>query len=626
VQDKNQQQDRFLETVLESLTHPFYVIDVNDYTVIMSNSAAGISRIASTATCYALTHKTDKPCDSEEHPCPLEIIKKTRKPVTVEHIHYDSDSNIRNVEVHGFPVFDSEGNVFQMIEYCLDVTDRKQTEEALHRSEERYSLAQRAANIGSWDWDIQTGELVWSEQIEPMFGFSKGKFVGTYQAFLDCVHPQDRQFVVDSVDACVEQGQDYSIEHRIVWPDGTVRWVSEKGDVTRDKSGKAIRMLGVVQDITEHKKAEEQINNLAKFPTENPYPVLRISEQGKIIYANNSSIDLLKYWDRKLGENIPEDWQTAIKDSLKTRRHLFKEVNLGDSVVSFAIAPVPAGRYANIYGRDITEYRRVEQELKKINEQLELRVKERTEQLQETVEDLRKEVKERLQAESKLIDNQNKLRDLSTELIAVEERERRNTAAQLHDSIGQLLALSKKELGALVKNAPESIRNKLEHIWELVRQSVEQTRNLTFELSSTTLYTVGLEAAIEELAEKFSEAEGFNCCFSGCKQCKDLDEKMQILLYRAVRELLINVAKHSDAQNAEISTERINNDIRILVSDDGIGFDVSELDGRKGQLSGFGLFSLQERLANIGGKLKIESKIGQGTKVAITVPLKQKIN
>jgi PAS domain S-box-containing protein len=135
----------------------------------------------------------------------------------------------------------------------------KQAYEALQLSEQRYALAQRAANIGSWDWNIVTGDLHWSDRVEPLFGYAPGQFGATYAAFLKCVHPDDRRHVVDSVNASVEQGGDYAIEHRIVWPDGTVRWVAETGDVIRDEQGKAIRMLGIVQDITERKDAEDAL-------------------------------------------------------------------------------------------------------------------------------------------------------------------------------------------------------------------------------------------------------------------------------------------------------------------------------------------------------------------------------
>jgi len=163
------------------------------------------------------------------------------------------------------------------------IIERVEVGESLKHREERYELAQRAAHIGSWDWDIRTGGLVWSEQIEPMFGFNHGEFGVTYESFLDCVHPEDRQKVIDSVNACVEEGKDYAIEHRIIWPDGTVHWVSETGDVIRGEDRKAIRMLGVVQDITKRKNAEEALrkarDELEQKVEERTAELVRLNEQ-----------------------------------------------------------------------------------------------------------------------------------------------------------------------------------------------------------------------------------------------------------------------------------------------------------------------------------------------------------
>jgi len=117
--------------VLESLAYPFYVIDINDYTIKIANSAARLGNPSGNTTCYALSHKSSKPCVGAEHLCPVEEVKKTRQPLVVEHTHYDRDGNIRNVEVHACPIFDNEGNVVQLIEYCLDITGRKRAEEAL---------------------------------------------------------------------------------------------------------------------------------------------------------------------------------------------------------------------------------------------------------------------------------------------------------------------------------------------------------------------------------------------------------------------------------------------------------------------------------------------------------------
>jgi sigma-B regulation protein RsbU (phosphoserine phosphatase) len=121
----------FLRRALDSLPYPFYVIDASDYTIKLANSAAGFGRLSKTSTCYALTHNTDIPCCSPEHPCPLRTIKETKQPVTVEHLHFGKDGKPVDVEVHAFPIFDQEGNVSHIAEYILDITKRKQAEGAL---------------------------------------------------------------------------------------------------------------------------------------------------------------------------------------------------------------------------------------------------------------------------------------------------------------------------------------------------------------------------------------------------------------------------------------------------------------------------------------------------------------
>jgi PAS domain S-box-containing protein len=179
-----------------------------------------------------------------------------------------------------------------------EISERQQAEEALKRSQERYALAQRAANIGSWDWDIGSGDLYWSDQIEPMFGFGRGQFAASYEAFLESVHPEDRQRVMEAVDASVETGVGYAIEHRIVWPDGTVRWVSETGDVIRGEDGQAVRMLGIVQDITARRQAgqtlRESEEKFREAAEQSPNMVF-INLRGRVVYANRKCEELMGY-------------------------------------------------------------------------------------------------------------------------------------------------------------------------------------------------------------------------------------------------------------------------------------------------------------------------------------------
>jgi two-component sensor histidine kinase/HAMP domain-containing protein len=133
-EEKIKQQNEFLNNVLSSLTHPFYIIDANNYKVKMANPAAEFGKLSGESTCYALTHQRDKPCEDIEHPCVIKKIKETGNPVTVEHIHYDGEGNPLNNEVHGYPIFDDGGNITYVIEYNIDITSRKKAEKEIRNS------------------------------------------------------------------------------------------------------------------------------------------------------------------------------------------------------------------------------------------------------------------------------------------------------------------------------------------------------------------------------------------------------------------------------------------------------------------------------------------------------------
>ncbi|MBW7992881.1 MAG: PAS domain-containing protein, partial [Planctomycetes bacterium] len=136
-----QEQNEFLNNILESLTYPFYVININDYTVELANSTAKSKGLSETTTCYSLTHKRDTPCGGADDPCPIDEIKRTNKPVIMEHVHKDNDGNPRNVEVHGYPIFDRQGNITQIIEYSIDITERKRAEETIKTAYEELEQA-----------------------------------------------------------------------------------------------------------------------------------------------------------------------------------------------------------------------------------------------------------------------------------------------------------------------------------------------------------------------------------------------------------------------------------------------------------------------------------------------------
>lgn len=247
--------------------------------------------------------------------------------------------------------------------------------------------------------------------------------------------------------------------------------------------------------------------------------------------------------------------------------------------------------------RDISAHKRVEMALQNSRDELERRVAERTEQLT----------------------------SLTAELSLVEERERRLIATELHDQVGQTLILCKIKVSSLsLSLSDEKFDEIVEELKAHISQSIEEIRSLTFQLSPPLLYEVGFEAAVEWLCEEFEGKYGFHVEFSDDGRPKPLNEETSVALFQMVRELLINVAKHAEANSVKISVGTISNKIIVIIADDGVGFAKSDGFWYWSKKSGFGLFNIRQRIEHMGGEFVIESEIGNGTRVTLLLPLMER--
>ena len=226
------------------------------------------------------------------------------------------------------------------------------------------------------------------------------------------------------------------------------------------------------------------------------------------------------------------------------------------------------------------------------------------------------------QAEEKIVNYQRQLQSLTSELSLIEERERRNIATDLHDHVGQVLTLIGIKIDELHERVSSSACDPLvQEIRELIGQTIRSIRSLMFELSPPVLYDLGLEEAIEWLAEHFSQEHNLKIQVSKDEQPKPLKTEGNVILFQSVKELLFNIVKHAQATAVKISIQRACNDLRILVEDNGIGFNVNLIDHDHHKIKGLGLFSICERLEYSGGSMIIESNELQGTKITLLMPM-----
>jgi signal transduction histidine kinase len=205
----------------------------------------------------------------------------------------------------------------------------------------------------------------------------------------------------------------------------------------------------------------------------------------------------------------------------------------------------------------------------------------------------------------------------------IEERERHLIAADLHDFVGQNLAVLLFKLAALRKtlSSPE-VNAHLEEIRELIGRTIQYTRSLTVELSPPVLSELGFLAAVESLAEGTQKTHGIRISIADDGKLKQADDETRYLLFRIIRELLMNIVKHAQASAVKICLTRNDDIMHIAVEDNGVGFDAKKAAGRD---DGFGLFTIRERLKRMGGYFAVDSRPGLGTKVVLSVPLKPKL-
>ena len=349
-QEALRESGEFVQTVMNAIPDPTMVVD-RDYRVLLANEAAqklvgGVDPVAACMACYQVSHNRQIPCKGELYPCPLEIIARTKAPTRVVHTHYDAEGNAMIVEVNAAPIFDDKGEVIQIIQSCRDITERKRAEEEVADlakfPSENPNPVLRIGRDGTVLYGNDASAPVLEEwgrgQGEPLTG-------------------RWHRFVLDALDTARNLRAELRCGERILAL--TFAPVVDSGYVNV-----------YAHDVTERKRAEERAADLARFPAENPSPVLRIARSGDVLYFNDASGPLLKAWECGRGQPLTGRWQQLVLEALTSADARHAELECDGRVFSLTFSPVVESDYVNIYAHDITARRRAEQERRKLELQV----------------------------------------------------------------------------------------------------------------------------------------------------------------------------------------------------------------------------------------------------------------
>lgn len=473
--------------------------------------------------------------------------------------------------------------------------------------ENEYSLkeAGRMAKMGYWRYNKQTDTIIWSDTIHQIYGSDPKKSVPKIDVILSVFSEISRKKILDATINLNTKGIPFDIELQLTNLKNEKRWIRNIGEPLYNSENEIIGRRGVSQDITEQKIASNKIEKaeeMYRLLADNSNDLICLNEiDSTFKYISPSIKNLLGYEQldllgKKIFSLIHNDDLQPLKDEMKQKmfsgefstafsfRVRHKE---GHFIwLEFLSSPVYQKKNISYFvtsARDITQSVLAKQEIQEY---------------------------------------QKSLQKLTTEITVIEEKQKKKIASNIHDHLSQSLVISKMRINELKKKPQlKIIDDDLKFIELHISEALENSRKITYELSPPVLYQLGIIDALNWLFEDVEDTHKIKCRLNSNVTNIKLSDVKSILLYRSIQEVITNAIKYANASLITLDLTRNTLGVDIIVTDNGIGFDTSVLNSHHHSGSGFGLFTVRERIRNIRGTYTIVSEINTGTTVKFFIPL-----
>jgi len=481
-----------------------------------------------------------------------------------------------------------------------DITERKKAEEILLQSQARYRKAQSQGKLGHWELDLANMSLYLSDEIFSIYNLQPDSMTDGFDSLMEIIHPDDKAFFAKEMDAVLKSQKKMDIVHRIVRKNGDMLYIHEIAELEKNELGQPFRLIGMAQDITDQKMADEKLR--------------RSEHKYRLLFENNP----MPMWMSSIPElNILDVNESALKQYGYTREEFLRLNSMDlrpaeDNELLF----MDAGQNATTSGTSL-QWRHKKKDgtiiyVEIFNYQIIYEGK-------PVWLGLSIDITEKTKAEALLKKSYEDVRQLASHLQNVREEERAHMAREIHDELGQQLTGLKMDISWLVrkKDLDENLRDKkMKEVLTFIDGTVNTVRKLSAELRPSILDDLGLVEALEWWSNEFEKRAGITCNFQRPEYPLEVPSSLAIGLFRIYQESLTNVVRHAEATKVFARLEAENHQLILKITDDGKGFDTSNIGHKKT----LGLLGMKERTLMMGGSYEIKSQPGKGTTVTIAAP------
>ena len=497
----------------------------------------------------------------------------------------------------------ADGTVSGYICTTRDTTERKRIDEKLKRKQKMLVRTESIAHIGSWEWDIATDTVTWSNELFQIFQRDPREGAPNFAEHSHFYHPDDMARLQSAVEAALAYRTPYMLELRAIRKDGETRTCVARGFLELGQDGRPILLFGSLQDITERKRAEEEINKqkeiLQRIVDNIPMMITYFDEPGNIKMINYEFVKrmgwTLEDWKTEniLAKSYPEseDFKEAL--DFMTSKPIgwkdFKTTTKYGTVIDTTWTNISLSNGVSMgIGQDITERKRVEEEIRKSHEEL---------------------------------------RMLANHLQNIREEERTHLAREFHDQLGQSMTALKMDLSLLIRMISDEkqdiqrnfVAEELQSMQKLLDETSQLLWAIVTELRPQMLDDLGLITTFAWEAKRFESRSGISCEFKSSEKEIFLEPKKSIALFRIFQEALTNVARHAHATVVKSILRREKEMLVLEIKDNGCGISID----KKSKPESFGLIGMRERAMAIGGLVEINGIAGEGTTIIVRLPIGQ---